>query len=78
MSNNELLQAAKRAVQQLTEGEDFYWEGGLMVFTRAYHLQRGSCCGTGCRHCPYAPKWTKGTTTIREDEAANRQLPTAN
>jgi hypothetical protein len=28
-------------------------EGGLMVFTAAYHLKRGSCCGSGCRHCPY-------------------------
>ncbi len=33
--------------------EDFYFEDGLMVFTAAYHLKRGSCCGKGCRHCPY-------------------------
>jgi hypothetical protein len=38
---------------ELTEGEDFYLEGGLMVFTSAYHLKRGYCCGSGCRHCPY-------------------------
>lgn len=25
----------------------------LMVFTRIAHLQRGRCCGNGCRHCPY-------------------------
>jgi hypothetical protein len=24
-----------------------------MVFTAAYHLKRGYCCGSGCRHCPY-------------------------
>ncbi|MCG9881787.1 MAG: DUF5522 domain-containing protein [Bacteroidia bacterium] len=24
-----------------------------MVFTEAFHLQRGYCCGNGCRHCPY-------------------------
>jgi hypothetical protein len=24
-----------------------------MVFTAAYHLKRGSCCKSGCRHCPY-------------------------
>jgi hypothetical protein len=24
-----------------------------MVFTEAYHLKRGICCGSGCRHCPY-------------------------
>ncbi|MGD0740621.1 MAG: DUF5522 domain-containing protein [Terracidiphilus sp.] len=35
------------------EPEDYYFEGTLMVFTAAYHLKRGSCCGSGCRHCPY-------------------------
>jgi Family of unknown function (DUF5522) len=33
--------------------EDYYFEGSLMVFTAAYHLKRGSCCQSGCRHCPY-------------------------
>jgi hypothetical protein len=33
--------------------EDFYFEGEYMVFTAAYHLKRGSCCNSGCRHCPY-------------------------
>lgn len=38
----------------LIEGEDFYYnEAGLMVLTRKYHLQRGFCCGNGCRHCPF-------------------------
>jgi hypothetical protein len=32
---------------------DFYLEGGRMVFTAAYHLRRGYCCGSQCRHCPY-------------------------
>jgi hypothetical protein len=36
--------------------EDYYMEDGLMVFTAAYHLKRGSCCGSGCRHCPYEEK----------------------
>ena len=36
------------------EGVDYYLtENGLLVFTEAYHLKRGSCCGSGCRHCPY-------------------------
>jgi hypothetical protein len=26
---------------------------GLFVFTAAYLLDRGTCCSTGCRHCPY-------------------------
>ncbi|HEV2325913.1 MAG TPA: DUF5522 domain-containing protein [Terracidiphilus sp.] len=33
--------------------EDYYMEGPYMVFTAAYHLKRGYCCGSGCRHCPY-------------------------
>jgi hypothetical protein len=33
--------------------EDFYYEGPYMVFTAAYHLKRGYCCSSGCRHCPY-------------------------
>lgn len=36
------------------EGEDFYYNAdGFIVLTEAYHLERGHCCGNGCRHCPY-------------------------
>lgn len=35
---------------------DFYIENGFHVFTEAYHLKRGNCCGSGCRHCPYQYK----------------------
>jgi hypothetical protein len=38
---------------KLKEGEDFYFENGLMVFTEAYHRKRGYCCQNNCRHCPY-------------------------
>lgn len=27
---------------------------GYVVFTELYHLRRSRCCGSGCRHCPYA------------------------
>jgi hypothetical protein len=33
--------------------EDFYMDGPYLVFTAAYHLKRGYCCNSGCRHCPY-------------------------
>ncbi|XP_034369202.1 uncharacterized protein C1orf53 homolog isoform X2 [Arvicanthis niloticus] len=26
---------------------------GYVVLTRLAHLQRGACCGSACRHCPY-------------------------
>jgi hypothetical protein len=32
---------------------EFYYEGPYLVFTEAYHLRRGFCCQSGCRHCPY-------------------------
>jgi hypothetical protein len=40
----------------LIEGEDYYVENGRWVFTAAYHLKRGYCCSSGCRHCPYGEK----------------------
>ena len=43
---------------------DFYMEGQRKVMTKEYHIKRGVCCGSGCRHCPYFPKHTKGTTTL--------------
>jgi len=43
---------------------DCYFENGLLVYTAAYHLKRGSCCGSGCRHCPYEPKHVEGNTKV--------------
>lgn len=37
----------------LLEGEDYYSEGGMMVFTASYHRRRGYCCESDCRHCPF-------------------------
>ena len=40
--------------KQLEEGIDFYYnEQGFIVLTEKYHLEKGFCCGNGCRHCPY-------------------------
>ena len=36
------------------EPGDFYRTAeGYLVFTEQYHLKRGYCCQSGCRHCPY-------------------------
>ena len=43
--------------------QDYYFENGFLVFTAAYHLKRGVCCGSGCRHCPFEPKNIAGTKT---------------
>ncbi|MGB8180686.1 MAG: DUF5522 domain-containing protein [Acidimicrobiales bacterium] len=39
----------------VTEGRATYQDPstGLMVLTVATHLARGTCCDSGCRHCPY-------------------------
>ena len=40
--------------KRLVEGVDFYYnEAGFIVLTEKYHLEKGYCCGNGCRHCPY-------------------------
>jgi Family of unknown function (DUF5522) len=33
--------------------DEFYMDGNLLVFTETYHLSRGYCCRSRCRHCPY-------------------------
>ena len=38
---------------ELVFGEDYYTENGKWVFTAKFLLNRGYCCRSGCRHCPY-------------------------
>jgi hypothetical protein len=40
----------------IPEAGEFYYDGPYIVFTEAYHLRRGWCCKSGCRHCPYGFK----------------------
>ena len=55
--NREFLACYLKKVRtpNLVEGEDYYFEDGLMVLTAKFLLERGYCCGNGCRHCPYPP-----------------------
>jgi Family of unknown function (DUF5522) len=51
--------------QNKIKGLDYYvTEEGYIVFTEAYHLKRGYCCQSGCKHCPY--NYDKKTGTFRE------------
>ena len=45
--------------------QEFYKEGKTIVMTEEYHTKRGYCCGNGCRHCPYIPKHTKGSSETK-------------
>ena len=48
----QILRAHEEA---LHAGADTYVDpsSGMMVLTAGYLARRGSCCGAGCRHCPY-------------------------
>ena len=41
--------------EAIARGETTYVDPdtGLLVFTELFHRARGTCCGSGCRHCPY-------------------------
>ena len=43
-------------IKEQMQQKDFYWENGLKVMTETYHLKRGYCCNSKCRHCPYVQK----------------------
>jgi len=60
-------------MDQIKEGTDYYMEGERVIFTALFHIQRGSCCGNGCRHCPYTPKHTKGKITLQEEHLAIKE-----
>lgn len=50
---DETADGGTEEVRALQEGDDYYLENGLMVFTAAFLQRRGYCCESGCRHCPY-------------------------
>jgi hypothetical protein len=61
--DNEMSGFSKRG--NLTE-EDYYLSPeGHIVFTETYHLKRGYCCKSGCKHCPYG--YDKKTDTFIKD-----------
>ena len=51
--DREAVLAAHRAA--LASGAPGYIDpvSGLWVMTAGYLAARGTCCDTGCRHCPY-------------------------
>lgn len=53
--NDESIDVPDAPPKTFVEGIHFYFDDGLMVLTRKYLLDRGHCCDSGCRHCPYDP-----------------------
>ena len=37
----------------IEDGDYYLTKEGYRCFTEQYHLKRGYCCKSGCRHCPY-------------------------
>lgn len=44
------------------EGDFYLTAEGYRCFTEQYHLKRGYCCESGCRHCPYGFNKSKQKT----------------
>jgi len=53
-------------MKQFIENVDYYMEGERVIFTALTHINRGSCCGNGCRHCPYSPRHDRGNVVLSE------------
>ncbi|WP_179197543.1 DUF5522 domain-containing protein [Hymenobacter crusticola] len=51
----------KATPQPLQPGDYYLTPEGYMVFTEQYHLRRGYCCQSGCRHCPWGFRKEKRT-----------------
>lgn len=54
----------KQKKQKKLPSSDYYIEGKIIIFTEEFHINRGYCCGSGCRHCPFEPRAIKGNTTL--------------
>jgi hypothetical protein len=61
MMNEELSGFSKRS--KLDDADYYIGEQGFIVFTESYHLKRGYCCKSGCKHCPYG--YDKKTGSIK-------------
>jgi len=53
-------------VKSYKENIHYYKLGDRVVFTALFHLERGTCCGNGCKHCPYEPKHKFGNENVQD------------
>jgi 2-iminoacetate synthase ThiH len=60
-----------KSSKDFIEGIHYYMEGERVIFSALFHINRGSCCGNGCRHCPFDPKHTKGKVKLQEKYLEN-------
>ena len=66
-SNDWIQQLYVQETTKKSSEPDFYKdENGRFVMTESFHIKRGSCCGSKCKHCPYDPMYDKGNTNIKK------------
>ncbi|KAJ3216069.1 hypothetical protein HDU67_009949 [Dinochytrium kinnereticum] len=68
----------------LRDGKENYTDPatGYSVFTELAHLNRGYCCGSTCRHCPYDYENVGKPEKIKEQKklaraAKNQKIPSS-
>ena len=54
--------------KQFIEGLHYYLDNGSVVMTEQYHIERGQCCGSGCKNCCYWPRYTKGSVEVKTEK----------
>ena len=67
VSNDWIQQLYVQETNKKSPEPDFYKDKfGNIVMTESFHVKRGKCCGSGCKHCPYEPIYQKGNTNLKE------------
>ena len=65
VNHSKITSFAPMAFYDKFDKEDYYLtDEGFIVFTEKYHLKRGYCCQSGCRHCPWKFKKKKGSDEV--------------
>lgn len=66
-SNDWIQQLYVQETTKMSPKPDFYTDdNGRIVMTEEYHIKRGSCCGSHCKHCPYEPMSERGNTNLQK------------
>lgn len=52
--------------KKMEDGDYYLSPEGFIVFTEQYHLKRGYCCKSGCKHCPYGFNKKTGTISVKK------------
>ena len=48
------------------DGDYYLTPEGYRCFTTQYHLKRGYCCESGCKHCPYGYNIRTNTQNLKK------------